>query len=38
MFDFFFVEFKNFEIVSKVKVLKVKLEEMGENFFFDCDV
>ncbi len=33
MLDLSFAEFKNSEIASKVKVLKVKLEEMGENFF-----
>ncbi|EAE2756378.1 thioredoxin family protein [Listeria innocua] len=38
MLDLSFAEFKNSEIASKVKVLKVKLEEMGENFFFDRDV
>ncbi|EIA20353.1 thioredoxin [Listeria fleischmannii 1991] len=38
MLDLSFQEFKNSDHAEKVKVLKVKLEEMGENFFFDQDI
>lgn len=38
MLDLSFNEFKNSSMAEKVKVLKVKLEEVGENFFFDQDV
>ncbi|EUJ32007.1 thioredoxin [Listeria floridensis FSL S10-1187] len=38
MLDLSFQEFNNSDQADKVKVLKVKLEEMGENFFFDQDI
>ncbi|WP_239255769.1 thioredoxin family protein [Listeria ilorinensis] len=38
MLDLSFQEFKHTAVAEKVKVLKVKLEEVGENFFFDQNV
>ncbi|WP_163654503.1 thioredoxin family protein [Listeria sp. PSOL-1] len=38
MLDLSFQEFSNSTQASHVKVLKVKLEELGEDFFFARDV
>ncbi|MBA3925975.1 thioredoxin family protein [Listeria sp. FSL L7-1582] len=38
MLDLSFQEFKNSSMADKVKVLKVKLEEVGEDFFFNRNI